>query len=203
MQRRHEVELERIGQLIERCEKKAEAAAKQLEQIRFEASWDVWQAACQRANKIAETLAGALRQAEKAAVELKQHRDEADTARAQANELRPEGANLEWPQDADEAEWDAGLETLRELLEAGPRQPRAAEIAAVARVHRERERGERELVVWAVQQIAAIGNRAVLSQVPDHLHAEIEQRLAGARERHRQAQEAAAHEHREEILGRR
>lgn len=109
---------------------------------------------------------------------------------------------------ADEPSWADGIETLRDVLESGPRRPHAEGEVEAQRKEREREGQDRELLAWLRQRPSVSRAQQLLSRgaLPEIVREEAEQILAAAtsaaaaRRTADAEQRQPEHEHEEVVL---
>ncbi len=153
--RRYRAEAERLTGAIARREGDVLAAQAKVDGARFEEATAKFEDACAHRSEVAGEFSKLLARTVTAGVKLCHLRAAAAAARAQAQELAPDGAFVDWP--GDEPAFPAGVPELVAMLEAGPAQPLESESKALARATRDGQRANADRVEWAVKQMLGVG----------------------------------------------
>ena len=161
-------ELSRLRRVAPELDRRLEACQEALRRGRLDEARGARAKALAAQTKASEALRDAVREAEKAAVQLERRRRGADEATEAARLLLVPGETLEEP--PDEVDFADGLERLLALIEEGPRQPSVD----AARREATRHRQDLEKLDWAeAQSRSGLVPWSMIGPVlPDHLVAE-------------------------------
>jgi hypothetical protein len=161
-------ELDRLEGLLEKRRRDRAALVPKLSQARAEEAKAELASACGTLSRRLEDLMRALPKADEAAATVLSCRHAVDAAWARAVEIcSAADVELEWPLQADEADFRARAQSLGPLLASGPRTPRADEEATRARGAAESRRRDEEMLRSVERQFPS-----ALLQLPERLREE-------------------------------
>jgi hypothetical protein len=197
-------EAKRRQLLIERREAHVVEAERRLSIARYQEKRSILETKLEREAESAKTVASLLAKLASAAPELRQRRAEVDAALHEAEKLRPADLAFEWPK-LDEPEWPERhqLRAVFDLIEGGPRRPRAD--AEHARQEREAQRRQSEEanLRQAVEFDLSVPERllgqdefpSAVARLPEHLRGEGEKLVAKGRKKQREVQRRNREQH--------